>query len=97
MEEIKLYRPSNSTEGDWFDHKWCEHCERDKLYRDADDPNPDDGCQIIARSFAYSIGDQQYPREWRYVDGEPTCTAFMRKGDKRQTPRCERTGDLFDD
>lgn len=71
-EGIEAYRPSNGTEGEMFMSRWCARCAKDNL-------NPDTGeggCEIIANAFAFDIADAEYPREWRYVDGEPVCAAF---------------------
>lgn len=70
----KPYRPSNGTEGDMFQEGWCAHCKRDKAFRA--DPDREEGCNILARSMAYSVGEQGYPVEWIWQRGRPVCTAF---------------------
>jgi hypothetical protein len=90
MSRIKLYRPSNGTEGDSFMSAWCERCR--KGWKDG-------GCAIVGLTMALDMDDPNYPREWRYVDDKPTCTAFV----DRDTPRAPRAHkpsvdqqDLFD-
>lgn len=87
---VELYRPSNGTEGEMFESEFCEHCERDRAWREAwqtdGDPGNVKGCDILARALAFGIDDPQYPREWVRiamvdpVDGLPInwgkCTAF---------------------
>ena len=54
-------------------------------------------CLIVGATFAYTIEDAQYPKEWQYAqDGQPCCTAFVRVGEAIPAHRCERTRDLFD-
>lgn len=64
----KPYRPSNGTEGDIFTAEFCANCTRHEDFTE---------CDIALRSFAFSIGDDEYPEEWQYdSEGNPTCTAF---------------------
>ncbi len=90
------YRPSTGTEGMAFDEAWCEHCTRDKAYRDGGpDVDPAIGCQIIADTFAYDITDPKYPKEWVFDrDGRPSCTAFTT--DPKCPVRCDKTIDMFE-
>jgi hypothetical protein len=73
-EVVDLYRPSSGSEGARFMAVWCDRCVRDAAFR----ANPDaaDGCPIAADTMAYEVGEPGYPREWRYLDDEPICTAF---------------------
>lgn len=65
----KLYRPSNGSEGEWFQHQWCNRCEKDR--------REDRPCKILSRSMAYDIDEPGYPREWVYAEnGHPMCTKF---------------------
>jgi len=45
----------------------------------------------------YEIGDPQYPKQWIYKDGKPTCTSFRSKNEKRirKAKIDKQTGDLF--
>lgn len=62
------YRPSNGTEGLFFQERFCFNCERDRYF---DDMNPEDGCSILACSYA------DVAEEWVYDrDGNPTCLSF---------------------
>ncbi len=76
MSAVRLYRPSNGTEGEWFHSAWCCKCIRDAKTREPDG-DPCDGCDVLARTFAFGLDDPDYPNEWRYSDdGRPICTAF---------------------
>ncbi len=90
------YRPGSGTEGMAFDEEWCEHCTRDKAYRDGGpDADPAIACQIIADTFAYDIDHPKYPKEWIYDrDGRPSCTAFTT--DPKCPVRCDKTIDMFE-
>lgn len=80
---IRLYQPSNGSEGEWFFGKWCGECARDKSMREGESVDECDDrevCPIIGRTMAYRVTDPEYPQEWRYVDGVPTCTAFVPAG-----------------
>jgi hypothetical protein len=68
------WQPSNGTEGAIFQDQFCEHCKADKPYRDSEGMKP--GCDILARSLLFDIGDDDYPEEWTDRDGKPRCTAF---------------------
>jgi hypothetical protein len=68
------YRPSNGTEGDIFQERWCELCTKDEAARRGDYEN---GCPIIAAALAWDVDDPDYPGEWVYDgEGQPSCTAF---------------------
>lgn len=98
-DEIRLFQPSNGTHGDCFIAGHCERCAKYPHSSDAKNQ-----CMILLRTFAYSITDPEYPREWRYVDGEPTCTAFKDRDEfnaerraKRKPPRTAvGIDDMFD-
>ena len=69
---MKLYRPSNGTEGDLFMARWCRLCKKD---------HPTEGCEILMRSMLHWKDEPGYPTEWRYRKEKdqtehPVCTAF---------------------
>lgn len=70
----KPYRPSNGTEGCYFQEGWCQNCKRDQAFQES--PDTGEGCSIIANSMAYSPGDPRYPTQWIWQHGEPVCTEF---------------------
>lgn len=86
---MKLYRPSNGTEGMYFIDDWCFKCERDK----------DEDCPLLAASLAYAIDEPEYPQEWHYDDkGEPICSEFIALGEPAPLMRRDRdtqTEDMF--
>lgn len=84
---MEPYRPANGTEGACFIDYFCCHCERDR----------NEDCNILARSFAFSIGDAEYPVEWIRDANGPRCTAFVPRGETIPPPRCTRTLELFGD
>lgn len=61
------YRPSNGTVGMTVIARWCTGCAKSGPERA--------GCAIVARTMAFDEDDPRYPREWRYRDGRPVCTA----------------------
>lgn len=63
---------------------------------DFDDCEPHESCELIGRSFAYSVGDPEYPTEWCYdKDGRPQCLAFVPEGAPVPTQReLEAAGQL---
>ena len=93
---VRLYRPSNGSEGFDFMETWCGHCANDKPWsegKDFDSCGPEEVCQIIADTMAYSIDDPSYPKQWVYgQDGRPMCLAFEPTG---KPYRCPRTIDIF--
>ena len=71
---MKPYRPSNGTEGMWFEEEYCMQC----LHCD---PNPEGKkqCKIMMRAFLYNINEPNYPKEWIYDENdEPTCTKWQK-------------------
>ena len=98
MKQIKLYRPSNGTDGDAFINHWCCNCARDKSMsegKDFDDCSDDEVCKILSDTFLYDTADEQYPNAWCYSDiGEPICTEFIQIG-QPIVIKDELTLDLF--
>lgn len=75
--ELKLYRPSNGDEGDWFTEAHCARCVHDQAFRERREGY---GCDILVRTMFLDVGDENYPREWCYdAEGHPTCTKFKQK------------------
>lgn len=74
----KKYRPSNSTEGSFFEQGWCDHCKVDKAFRENgyETTNGIKGCDILARALSCDVRSNDYPIEWQWQKGEPVCTAF---------------------
>lgn len=74
------YRPSNGTEGEGFQSRWCEGCERDRY-----DSKP---CRILGYSMAFNLGDTDYPKQLVYdADGHASCTAFEAIGSRKRKRR----------
>lgn len=73
----KPYRPANGTEGELFHEAFCYKCEHDRH----------ESCEILAKTFVYSISDPEYPPEWVEDDvpfdvwSNPRCTAFLPLGE----------------
>jgi len=71
MTKAKLYEPSNGTEGEQFESRWCGLCKNDV---ETDDCG---GCDILLNAMIHETDDEEYPKEWCYSDnGMPQCTAF---------------------
>lgn len=67
------YRPSNGTEGMSFVEDFCEQC-----IHENPDLNSKKKCEILTLTMFYYPTDKEYPREWIYKDGKPTCTKFQK-------------------
>jgi hypothetical protein len=66
------YRPSNGTEGMWFEDKFCSNCIHDCPKENGKK------CEIILYAMMCDVTDKEYPREWIYKDNKPTCTNFVK-------------------
>lgn len=71
---MKKYKPSNGTEGMVFTDQFCMQC----THCDPD-PSGDKQCDILLRTLIYEVDEPEYPEEWIYKDGVPTCTAHIHK------------------
>ena len=70
----KPWRPSNGTDGMWFESKFCDKCGLETW-----DPETDKGikCSILDGMILYGVDKKEYPGELIYDEnGKPTCTAF---------------------
>jgi hypothetical protein len=71
-----VYRPSNGTEGQMFEERWCRRCV-------FDDVDGDNTCDRVMRAMLYEKDEPQYPKEWRIawllVGFKTWCTAFKEK------------------
>lgn len=95
MTLTRSYRPSNGTEGTLFAMQWCDRCARENAGGD-----PPIFCPIHDAAFAWEISSPNYPSEWIQDDDDATgatarCTAFEKRLDPGEAPRCGKTGDLF--
>lgn len=75
---MKLYKPSNSTEGEWFMDKFCYHCVHEEYSRTG---NEDDKmCSILTYTMLFEIDSPTYPKEWIYdKNNNPICTKFKKR------------------
>lgn len=67
------YIPSNGTEGMGFTENFCEQC----IHQNPD-PNSPKQCELLLASLFYYPTDPEFPKEWIYKDGKPTCTKFVK-------------------
>ena len=81
------YRPSNGTEGECFQSKWCNNCIHD-------DFKAEKFCSILGDTLAYDIDDPKYPKEWISDEKGPRCTNFAETLDAEKY-HCPGTLDLF--
>ena len=97
----RQWMPSNGTEGEAFQARWCCRCARDKVmngevHQDVADER--DYCSILMASYTTNEG----PVEWREIHVGPgswdcryECTGFINQGDPIPPPRDENTPDMF--
>lgn len=72
--ENKKYRPSNGTEGGWFEDKFCMNC-----INTNPDPTKRPQCDIWCAAVCWDIKDERYPKQWTYdADNKPTCTSWVK-------------------
>ena len=80
------YPPNGTSMLDWMTG-WCDLCERDRKWQEAEgNPDPADSCPYLRDSMIYKIGEDGYPnKEWIWKDKEPICTKFIeiRKPERR--------------
>lgn len=67
------YRPSNGTEGECFIYYHCRQCIHD--HPDMMHPKK---CLILTSTMCFDPTDPEYPKEWIYKDGKPTCTNYVK-------------------
>lgn len=85
MDEEKLYRPANGTDGMIFEARFCDRCVHDE--------NQD--CDIHDRALLYDITEAQYPVEWQYdEDGDPVCVKFATELAPPSREELEEAGQL---
>ena len=72
MENTKLYRPSNGTEGRYFIDEYCMQC----INCDPD-PNGEKQCKILCASLCHNTNEPEYPGEWTYDGNKPICTSHV--------------------
>lgn len=86
----KPYRPSNGTEGEMFQERFCYRCVKDDIENE-------NFCPILTAALWNSIGDTDYPVEWIYDHaGHPTCKAFDDGSGHAPSYRCPSTPDMFE-
>lgn len=81
--KIEHYRPSNGSEGMWFEDQFCEICA--KMGKDGNPPH----CMI----WGSMMVDEQRD-EWCYIDKKPTCTAFQTHEQSAQEKKIKQHEDL---
>lgn len=74
MSEKRKYCPSNGSDGDWFEDKFCMNCIHTNL-----DPAKKPQCQIWCAAVCHHVNEPGFPKEWIYDDNnQPTCTAWVK-------------------
>lgn len=98
--QTRPYRPSNGTDGEIFESRFCDRCKREAKYRRTGDGA--DGCTIATMAAGFGIGDLEYPKEWVISIGDATgmtarCTAFRHEDDPgTRRPRKPRPAPLLE-
>ena len=77
---MRLYRPSNGSEGMSFIETYCATCIHEEWMQTQSDSAKK--CGILSRTYLYGIEDSEYPNEWRYVDGQPKCIKYEWRDDR---------------
>jgi len=71
---LQKYRPSNGSEGEWFESKFCMQC-----IHTNPDPDKKPQCKIWFRALVHYATDKEYPSEWTYDENnKPVCTAWVK-------------------
>lgn len=74
---MKLYKPSNGTEGEIFFNKFCYRCK--KYVYDEETESDDCELNLIIAAEINEVDDLDYPDEWQYDEnGSPICTEFKK-------------------
>lgn len=68
---MKLYRPSNGSEGTWFESNWCDNCIKHPKSADAKNQ-----CVVLGNEFHGNATGK-----WVYKNNVPTCTAFKSRSE----------------
>jgi len=72
--ENRKYCPSNGSEGDWFEDKFCMNC-----INTNPDPTKKPQCAIWCAAVCHHVNEAGFPKEWIYdANNEPTCTAWVK-------------------
>lgn len=89
---MKIYQPTNGTEGMCFQEHYCERCRKDDIENKI-------LCDIIARACSFDVTDKEYPKEWVCDDdgSNPRCTAFDDEAIPLPPPVDTETLPLFGD
>ena len=87
--KTEKYRPSNGTEGEWFQAKFCENCTKDSEARP---------CRILGYTMIFDVDDKDYPKQWvkdvgAEWPGNPRCTAFSDRSLRKPRGRSSRVRD----
>jgi hypothetical protein len=69
VEQNDSYCPSNGTEGYSFIEEYCMNC----IHCDPD-PDGKKQCEIMLATMCFHPNEPEYPKEWKYINGEPRCT-----------------------
>lgn len=72
---LRVFTPSNGSEGDWWDAGWCNNCKHQNPTG-----NEDEGCLIAFMKRITEPKDDGHPAEWVTIPGGISiCTAFEAK------------------
>jgi hypothetical protein len=70
----KKYCPSNGSEGDWFEDKFCMNC-----IHTNPDPHKKPQCDIWCSALCFRVDEPDFPKEWIYDENdEPVCTSWVK-------------------
>ncbi len=75
--DFRPYRPSNGTEGQMFEDRWCSRCTGFRGGR----------CSILFRASIHDVGEPEYPRQWVMTPDGHRCTSFEDRASVPVKPR----------
>jgi hypothetical protein len=88
---MRLYQPSNGTEGMIFTDVFCDRCAKENSIEEK-------YCSILTRTLVHDAHDKEYPKEWVCDDDykNAKCTAFVDKNKEPEKPVDNETMPLFE-
>jgi hypothetical protein len=72
---LPLYRPSNHSDFESFEARYCSNCREDQPFRDGE---TNDTCPILLRALLDGEGGLERNKQWKvHPETGPFCTGFQ--------------------